>query len=238
MWIMEGCHHLHNETNIKKLCISIVPMFQDLSQQEMEEIARTSKHQQYQKGELLIQAGEPTEHLYIIHTGRVKMYRLSDSGKEQLIRILEPGDFLGELSLFSQHESDSYAETMINSDVCSIHRKSMTDILLNYPSISLKLLGQLSSRLEKTENLVGRLSLQDVEKRTASYLVEMAEKFDGLEILTLPMSKKDLASYLGTTQETISRRLSSFQDRGWIEQTGQRNIKIRNLDALRKSAES
>lgn len=235
---MEGCHHFNNGTNIKKLCISIVPMFQDLNQQEMEEIAKTSEHQQYQKGEILIQAGELTDHLYIVHTGRVKMYRLSDSGKEQLIRILEPGDFLGELSLFSQQESDSYAEAMAKSNICSIHRKSMTDMLLKYPSISLKLLGQLSSRLEKTEKLVGQLSLQDVEKRTASYLVELAETVDGPEFLTLPMSKKDLASFLGTTQETISRRLSSFQDRGWIEQTGQRNIKIIDIKALQKLAEA
>ncbi len=234
---MSNCHHFQNQNNISKLCLSIVPIFQELNQQEMEEVATLSHHRKYQKSEFIFQAGEPSQHLLIVHTGRVKIYRLSDSGKEQLIRILEPGDFLGELSLFSQQESDSYAESLAATEICSIHRTSIRDLLLKYPSISLKLLGQLSQRLEKTEKLVGQLSLQDVEKRTASYLVELAAKGGQDAMVTLPMSKKDLSSHLGTTQETISRRLSSFQERGWIDQTGQRNIRVINIEALRQIAE-
>lgn len=234
---MDCCHHFQNKTNVKKLCISIVPIFNHLSPEEMQEIANTSKSENYHKGELIFQAGEPSEHLYIVHKGRVKIYHLSDSGKEQLIRILEPGDFLGELSLFSKQESDSFAEAMVSSEICSIHRRDLQNILIKFPSISLKILEQFTNRLEQTEKLVSQLSLLDVEKRTASYLVELAEGWAKESEITLPMSKKDLASYLGTTRETISRRLSSFQNSGWIEQIGQRKIRILNTEAIRKIAE-
>ncbi|MFB6465616.1 Crp/Fnr family transcriptional regulator [Cytobacillus sp. Hz8] len=234
---MECCHHFQNEGNVKKLCISIVPIFNHLSQEEMVEIANTSISTKYQKGEFIFQAGEPYDHLYIVHKGRVKVYHLGDSGKEQLIRILEPGDFLGELSLFSKQESDSFAEAMVETEICSIHRRDLQKILIKFPSISLKILEQFTHRLEQTEKLVSQLSLQDVEKRTASYLVELMDGKGEEHEIILPMSKKDLASYLGTTRETISRRLSSFQDKGWIEQTGQRNIRILNVKAIKKMAE-
>ncbi|WP_075981176.1 Crp/Fnr family transcriptional regulator [Bacillus massilinigeriensis] len=234
---MDSCHHFQNESTIKSLCISIVPIFNHLSHEEMQEVANTSKSTRYQKGELIFQAGEPSDHLYIVHKGRVKIYHLSDTGKEQLLRILEPGDFLGELSLFSKQESDSFAEAMTDVEICSIHRRDLQEIITKFPSISLKILEQFSHRLEQTEKLVGQLSLQDVEKRTASYLVELTDGRNEQVEITLPMSKKDLASYLGTTRETISRRLSSFQDKGWIEQTGQRNIRILNIEAIKKIAE-
>src|SRR5690625_5602507 len=103
-----------------------------------------------------------------------------------------------------------------------------------YPTIAIKILEQFSNRLDQTEKLVGELSAKDVEARIAGYILELANKNDSDEII-LPMSKKDLASYLGTTQETVSRRLSSFQMNGWIEQKGHRNIKDRKSTRLNSS---
>src|SRR5699024_6786314 len=131
---------------------------------------------------------------------------------------------------------DSYAEAIEDAEICAIHRNDIQDSMKDYPAIPLKILSEFSNRLEETEYLVGQLSSKDVETRTASYLVKLAEERNTLDIV-LPMSKKDLASYLGTTQETISRRLSSFQTNGWIEQEGHRNIKLLNITALAEAAE-
>ena len=104
-----------------------------------------------------------------------------------------------------------------------------------HPTIPLKILSEFSMRLEETEFLVSQLSYRDVETRTASYLVKLAEA-NKTDNIVLPMSKRDLASHLGTTQETISRRLSHFQTNGWIEQEGHRNIKILDISALEKAS--
>lgn len=215
-----------------KLCVAKVPFFNHLSDDEMFKVAERSTHKNFKKGELIIRDGDPLDYLYIVHQGRVKIYQIFESGKEQLLRILEPGEFMGEMALFASKEMDSYAETMEKTEICAIHRNDMQQLMKEHPTIAIKILEQFSDRLDQTEKLVGTLSAKDVEMRIATYLVELAEKNNSEEIV-LPMSKKELASYLGTTQETISRRLSTFQTNGWIKQEGHRNIQIVNHKALK-----
>ena len=229
-----------NETHaqvieMKNLCVSKVPIFNHLEPKEMKDISKMSRHKVFEKGEIIYHEGEPLDYLYIVHRGRVKIYKLCESSKEQLLRILEPGEFMGELALFTEKMMDSYAETIEKSEICAIHRNDFQKLMKTHPTIPFKILSEFSERLDETENLVGQLSARDVETRTASYLIKLAEDKNTLNIV-LPMSKKDLASYLGTTQETISRRLSHFQTNGWIEQVGHRKINILDLNALNKVA--
>lgn len=237
---MDHCCHHHGENNqdMKSLCISIVPIFNHLQFDEMLEIVNTSKTKKYKKGEMVFRAGEPSEHLYIVHKGQVKIYRLSESGKEQLIRIMEPGDFMGELALFTDESLTSYAEAMKDTEICAIHKTEMKEMLLTNPSISLKIIEEFSRRLNESEKNIESLSSKDSEKRLASYLLELStgDEIGGSDHgpiqITLPMSKKDLASYMGMTRETLSRRLSSLQDQGLISMTGQRKITILDADTL------
>lgn len=220
-----------DNVNVTHLCVSKVPFFNHLNDAEMLKIVNKSRHKNFKKGEAIYRADDPLEYLYIVHQGSVKIYQLFESGKEQLLRILEPGEFMGELALFTEKNLDNYAEAMENTEICTIHRDDMQALMKAYPTIAVKILEQFSNRLDKTEKLLGDLSTKDVETRMANYLLELAVRNNTAEIM-LPMSKKDLASHLGTSQETISRRLSNFQSKGWIEQKGQRHIKIINQDAL------
>lgn len=222
-------------TKEREFCISKVPIFNHLEPEEMLEILKKSSQMTFKKGEIIYIEGDPLEYLYIVHTGRVKIYQLFESGKEQLLRILESGEFMGELALFSEKVLDSYAEALEQTEICAIHRNDIQELLKTHPTIPLKILSEFSSRLEETEFLVSQLSYRDVETRTASYLVKLAKE-NQTNSIVLPMSKRDLASHLGTTQETISRRLSQFQTNGWIDQEGQRNIKILNLKELEKAS--
>lgn len=219
--------------DISRLCVAKVPFFNHLSYEEMMKITMKSTHKNFSKGEVILHDGDPLDHLYILHQGRVKIYQIFESGKEQLLRILEPGEFMGEMAIFTRKEMDSYAEAMESSEICAIHRDDMQDLMKEHPSIAIKILEQFSDRLDQTEKLVGELSAKDVEMRIATYLVELAEKKKNLDVV-LPMSKKELASYLGTTQETVSRRLSTFQTNGWIEQEGHRKLRITDLAALKE----
>lgn len=226
----------HHANNMKQMCISKVPIFNHLGHGEMLEVLKKSRQMTFKKGELIYHDGDKLEFLYIVHVGRVKIYHLFESGKEQLLRILEPGEFMGELALFADKVLDNYAEALEQTEICAIHRSDMQDLMKTHPAIPLKILSTFSERLEEVEELVGQLSNHDVETRTASYLIRLAETKESLKIV-LPMSKKDLASYLGTTQETVSRRLAAFQTNGWIEQKGHRNIEILNQKELEKVAQ-
>lgn len=230
-WGSEMSQGCHREISKNQLCVSKVPFFNHLTFDEMKKIAEMSSQLHFKKGEIIFSEGDPLEYLYIVHQGRVKNYQLFESGKEQLLRIMESGEFMGELALFTEKTLDSFAEAMEKTEICAIHRNNMQQLIQQYPVIAIKILEQFSNRLDETEKLVGNLSSKDVETRTASYLLELTEKYNSTNI-ELPMSKKELASFLGTTSETISRRLSSFQMNGWIEQKGQRKIRILDRDAL------
>lgn len=229
----QSCHHQHNT---RQMCISKVPIFNHLEHEEMLQVLKLSRQMKFKKGELIYQEGDQLEYLYIVHVGRVKIYHLFESGKEQLLRILEPGEFMGELALFADKVLDSYAEAIEKTEICAISKQDMRILMKTHPDISLKILSEFSTRLEEIEDLVGQLSYRDVENRIASYLIKLSDT-KGSDKVILPMSKKDLASYLGTTQETISRRFAAFQSNGWIEQQGHRNIDILDRDELVKIAE-
>lgn len=232
-----SCHSSIHENSLENFCISRVPIFNHLTDIEMLEISKVAVRKKLKKGELLFHSDELSEHLFIVHKGLVKMYRITENGKEQIIRFVDEGDFIGELSLFSKSVTSSFAEAMEHTEICTIHQQDIHQLLLSYPTISIKILEEFTRRLHETESLIEKLNSQDVEKRVASYLIELIENqvVDKM-IIQLPVRKGDLASYLGTSQETLSRRLSTLQNQGLIEMKGQRMIIIKQLEKLKQKA--
>lgn len=227
-------HHHHEHTvDSHKACVSLVPIFNHLEDEQLDEIMVTTQSVTYKKNELIYHAGNKSDSLYIVNKGKVRIYRLAESGKEQLVRILNPGDFTGETALFSESMHESYAEAIVDTKICMIKRSDLQEFLLKYPSISLKVLAEFSNRLEASEKQTTRFSTEKVETRIALFLVDsLDEEETGTAELTLPMSKKDLASYLGTTPETISRKFNDLEERGYIKQITHKRIKIVDLDGL------
>lgn len=225
------CSHHHEGEATQQACVSLVPIFNYLEDEQLYEIMEVVRGVSYKKGEILYHPGDPSDALYIVNRGKIKIYRLSESGKEQMIRMLHPGDFTGELALFQQSVHEAYAEAIVDTEICQIRRDDLQRLLLTYPTISLKILKEFANRLEGSEKQTTRFATEKVETRIALFLAEYADD-QAKTVVTLPMSKKDLASYLGTTPETLSRKLTEFEEQGLIEQKGQRKIKINDLDAL------
>ncbi|RHW38995.1 Crp/Fnr family transcriptional regulator [Neobacillus notoginsengisoli] len=222
-----SCSHLTH-----KACVSLVPIFNHLEEAQMNEIMEVARSLSFKKGELIYQAGDTSDSLYIVSKGKIRIYRLSESGREQLLRILYTGEFTGELALFSESVHESFAEAMEETQVCLIRRQDLQAFLLKYPTISLRILGEFSSRLAQSEKQSARFATEKVETRIALFLAECLESDGTSQEIVLPMSKKDLASYLGTTPETISRKLGDLEDAGLIRQKPRRQIEIVDLDGL------
>ncbi|MDD2579372.1 MAG: Crp/Fnr family transcriptional regulator [Eubacteriales bacterium] len=198
----------------------------------MDEIMSLIRSLSFKKGESLYRPGDPANSLYIVSEGRIKIYRLAESGKEQLLRVLRPGDFTGELALFSETVHESYAEAIEAASVCTIARSELNGLLLKYPSISLKVLSEFSHRLEQSEKQTTRFATERVETRIALFLIECMDNANQSTEIELPMNKKDMASYLGTTPESISRKLAELEDAGLIQQVSNKKIRILDLDGL------
>ncbi len=210
-------------------CISHVPIFDSLTDEEKVEIAHIASSRSFLKGETIYRAGDEAGTLYVLYTGKVKLYRLNVSGKEQIGRIIGPGDFMGELSLFSSLPLKDHAQAIENCIMCVLKGAQLKEIMAKYPSIAFKIMDELSRRLEKAENRVEIISLSSVNQRLAQVLLDMSQ---GKTLVELNVSKGGFASQLGMSQETLSRRLSAWQEEGIIEQKGHRKIIIKDQHRL------
>ncbi|NLZ49017.1 MAG: Crp/Fnr family transcriptional regulator [Clostridiales bacterium] len=212
-------------------CIERVSIFASLTPEEAIDVTSTITQRRYEKGENIYLEGDKAEKLFIVNEGRVKVVKLSESGKEQIIRVLGPGEFMGELSLFTHAPLNNNSEALETTTVCIIDGRQIETLIERRPSIALKILKEISIRLEKAENQIQALTIQDVEHRLANALLTMANDEN---LVNLAISKKDLASHMGMSRETLSRKLTSFEKQGWIKQEGQRKIKIINREALER----
>lgn len=220
---------LHKRECTEKSCVHRVPIFSNLTEEEMDKVLMTISHKNYKKGETIYLEGEIAERLIVINKGKVKISKATEDGKEQIIRILNAGDFMGELSLFAQYPLKNNADSLEDTSVCIIDSEKIHGLIENNPSIALKIIKELSLRLGRTEELIESIGLRDVEQRLADILLKSA---DEKNIVKLSISKKDLAAHMGMSKETLSRKLSSFQEKGFISQEGQRKIIILNRKAL------
>src|SRR5699024_2943615 len=142
-----------------------VPIFNHLTPDALAVIADKATMRVYERAEFIHRAGDPSDRLFIVHKGKVKVYRLSDTGKEQLVRILKPGDVAGELALFSATAHDSFAEVMQRSEVCTIDQADVRDLLLHYPDISRHVLAGLSRRLGTSERQTAAIATESINAR-------------------------------------------------------------------------
>jgi CRP/FNR family transcriptional regulator, anaerobic regulatory protein len=248
-------------------CAAGVPIFRVLPAEGMDELGQAMHHRRFAKGELVVAAGEPVAHLVVVAHGRLKQVHVSASGREQVVRVLGPGDFLGEMALFAPavHEQDLVAAE--ESDCCMVPREAVQALMRRHPDVALRLVESLAQRLAEAEQLIVDLGLRDVGQRLAAELLRVAgaggvaaadQRAPGHRTHGAPGSGgtrasgvgaqgvrvtmdgpwSELAVRLGTTPESLSRRLKALAAQGLITQDGARTVIIHSIDRLRRLAES
>ncbi|UIF30124.1 Crp/Fnr family transcriptional regulator [Levilactobacillus brevis] len=229
--------HTHQHSIERELeCVSQVPIFQRLSVDQRTSVAQVTRPIHADKGGTVFSTGEVSQTLYIVNQGQVRLYHLAEDGREQVLRVLNPGDFVGEIALFTDEIHASYAEATKTTELCTISRAALTALIKKLPPLSMALLGALADRLKAAERQATLLAIPDALPRLAGYLQELSNHATGT--VDLPMSKQDLAAYLGMTPESLSRKLRQLVTAGIIETIGRRQIKVTDfseLDALAPS---
>lgn len=212
-------------------CLQGVPIFQHLTEEELKQVQKIAKSKKFTKGAHVYQAGEETDKLFVVNSGQIKISRITEKGDEQVMRVLGPGDFMGELSLFSQLPMNDFAEATENTVVCMLEGSGLKDIMKDNPTIAFKILEELSNRLENVDKRVEEIRHQSTKWRLAQTLLSLSK---GEKTFRLPISKGMLASQMGMNNATLSRNLSYFEELGLISQNGQREITIHDHDGLRE----
>ncbi|MFC6169505.1 Crp/Fnr family transcriptional regulator [Loigolactobacillus jiayinensis] len=211
-------------------CIKLVPIFQTLSDAERAQIAPLVQHRHYASGESVFAAGDIVGSLMIVAHGQVKITQIAANGKEQLLYLLNPGDFDGEAALFTASTRQNFGTALAATDVCMIRRQDFQKQLQTSPQLALNILNAFGQRLASVAEQSTQATTASIEERLANYLLETAG--DQTDEFKLPMKKKDIASYLGTTPETISRKFRDFTDAGLIEKLAVNRFRILDADGL------
>lgn len=194
------------------LCVRLVPLFNTLSQENQIEIEDLVRKKTYQKGELVVDPSSD-DNLIIVAYGGAKLYNLDENGHENITQILHTGDYAGEDWLFGKKNSNTYVEVTENSKICLLNRKDFLNLLEDQSMLSIKLLEQSMTKMQSMQKQIDLLSLPKIEDRLSEYLQEYAVKV-GKKTFNLPLKMKDLALYLGTTPETLSRKFALLEKQG------------------------
>lgn len=223
-----GCNH--------DPCVEKVSIFAQLTAEELAPIHALVKRRTVVKGAAIFRAGDPSDTLFIVSTGAVKVTRLDTDGRERILHLFGEGDTLGETALLKAADHVNDAVALTDVELCTIAKGDFDAYLMKHPLLALRLLEVIGERLQQLEDLVESLGNPDVEERLRRLLHDWARRQgrqdQGQVVVQLPLSREDMAQYLGVTRETISRKLGRLQDAGVIRLISAREIVVLDEAAL------
>ena len=215
-----------------------VPLFSGLSDEQFASISETLGKRAFGKGIIIFHKDSPGRTLYIIESGKVRTFILSEYGQELTLNIHGPGDALGELALLDGKPRSAGAVTLEPTVTFTWDRDDFQRHLQAYPQLALSLVETLVARLRYTTTQTQCLTFLEVDGRVAAKLIEMAERFgvqrQGLEV-EMALTQGELASWVGTTRESVNKALGSLCRQALIDITGQ-TVRILDARGLRRLA--
>jgi CRP/FNR family transcriptional regulator len=211
--------------------LAATPLFAGLPDAQLNELATIAVDQTFKRGQSLFSEGSEATGFYVIASGKIKIYKLSLEGKEQILHIFGAGEFFGEVPVFAGGRYPAHAEALEPSRVLFIPKAGFFELIQKQPSLATNMLAILSLRLKRFTHLIEDPSLKEVPGRLAAYLLLLGERQPNAEIFDLDITKGQLAALLGTIPETLSRILSRMSQLRYIEVDG-RKITILDREAL------
>lgn len=223
----------------RRAALKKVPVFAELSEAELGFLVDRAQSRVYRAGEVVFTEGDPCSGLFVVESGAVKVYKLSPSGREQVLTVEHPGSSIAELPVFDGGNYPASAVAVEDSRLMFISKDDFYRLCVSHPEVALKILRVIGSRLRLLVNIIEELSFTTVRQRLAALLLRMAEKGkrrpEGVEF-ALPVSQQELAAQIGTVRELVSRNLSRFQAEGVLRLNGRR-VCILNQESLREVTE-
>lgn len=194
-----------------------VAMFASVSEPVLQEILAACRERVYMKGETLFVERDPPRGLMVLWRGGLKIYKLGDTGREQILDIVMPGGSVAELPLLDGMPYPASCQAMEDSIVLEMQVPEFHRLVERHPELSRAIIATLSMRLRRMVGLVEEISLKAVRERFVTFLLELAAGSDSFE---LTLTNQDIASRIGTVREIVSRSFSRLVHEGAIKLEG------------------
>ena len=217
------------------------PLFTGLSENEMAALRRRVSSKKYDRGELLFSEGDACRGLFLVGRGKIRIFKVSASGREQILSVEGPGSSFAELPVFDGGNYPASAAASEESEVLFISRKDFQEFCREHPEVGLKVIAVVGARLRRLVGIIEDLSFTTVRQRLIGLIVRLAQASstrtsDGVHV-ELTKTQQDLAAELGTVRELVSRNLGRLQAEGFLDVNG-RNIIVKDLAGLKREQES
>src|SRR5581483_10025291 len=213
------------------------PLFAGLNEKELHALAHRTVRKRFHQGEQLFAEGDACNGLYLVAAGKIRIFKLSPSGREQFLALEGPGSSFAELPVFDGGNYPASASAFEDSEVLFISRRDFHNFCREHPDVALKVIAVVGSRLRRLVGIIEDLSFTTVRQRLISLLLRLAQgggtaTKQGVRV-ELTTTHQDLAAELGTVRELVSRNLSRLQAEGLLEVDG-RTIIVKDLAALKR----
>lgn len=228
-------------TNKDESVIRKTALFANLNDAEMRALCARVTNRSFRRGELLFNEGDPCSGLFLVASGKVRIFTLSPAGREQVLAIEGPGSSFAELPVFDGGKYPASASALEDTEVLFISRKDFQNYCREHPEVTLKVLAVIGARLRRLVGIIEDLSFTTVRQRLISVLLRLVQEGgdateQGIRV-ELKRSHQELAAELGTVRELVSRNLSRLQAEGFVDVEG-RTIIVKDLAALRREQAS
>jgi len=217
------------------------PLFASLTDDEMRALAARTARQRFQKDEQLFAEGDPCKGLYLVASGKIRIFKLSPSGREQILAVEGPGSSFAELPVFDGGNYPAAASAIEDTEALFISRRDFQNFCREHPDVGLKVIAVVGSRLRRLVGIIEELSFTTVRQRLIAVILRMAQEShtrskEGIHV-ELTKSHQDLAAELGTVRELVSRNLGRLQAEGFLDVEG-RKIVVKDLAGLKREQTS
>ncbi len=221
--------------------LSMVGIFEPLSEEELEELARRVPDAELEPGEVFHTPEEPGEKLFLLKKGRAQVYEVDPEGRELTLSVVESGSVLGEMALTGQSLSGLHVRALEPSVLVSLERRDLEHLILSSPEVGLRLVRLLSERPRATETRLAELAHKEVPARLAGLSLRLVEgegvaTGEGYKVPTR-YTHEQLATMISTKRVPVTRAFARLREAGAIEPKN-RYIHVRDLEALKRAAQA
>ena len=197
-----------------------VPLFSSVPEEQLRLLTTLVTRRSTTRGSIIMAAGDPTDSLYIILSGRLKVMMSDADGKEVILSILGPGEFFGEMGLIDDNPRSASVVAIEPCELLAITRRDFKKCMSDNAEMAMAVMRGLVRRLREADRKIGSLALLDVYGRVARLLLDMSETVDGQKMVTKRLPKQDIAKMIGASREMVSRVMKDLQVGGFIEMRG------------------
>ncbi|MCH1624698.1 Crp/Fnr family transcriptional regulator [Ferdinandcohnia quinoae] len=214
-----------------KEVLKTVPLFKELTSNELEEIVNIAQNRQFLKGTHVFMQDDPLENVYFIYAGKVKIYKNDFNGREQIVSVLKNGDMFPHVGFFRKGNYPAYAHVIEDATLVVISISHFEMLLLQHPQVCIKLFRVMGEKIVDLQNRLEAQILNNTYEQIIKLLLRLSETDgkiidDGRKVFTTNYTNKDLANMIGSTRETVSRTLTKLKKKEIINVNSHGNLII------------